>query len=55
MNDYLEENYQNQIFQSFAKNINDETQKITNSSSKKENIEFTFKKLIFGSNRNKDM
>ena len=55
MNDYLEQNYQNQIFQSFAKNINDESQKITNSSSKKENIEFTFKKLIFGSNRNKDM
>jgi hypothetical protein len=55
MNDDLEENYQNQIFQSFAKNINDESQKITNSSSKKENIEFTFKKLIFGSNRNKDM
>jgi len=55
MNDYLEENYQNQIFQSFAKNINDESQKITNSSSQKENIEFTFKKLIFGSNRNKDM
>ena len=55
MNDYLEENYQNQIFQSFAKNINDEPQKVTNSSSKKENIEFTFKKLIFGSNKNKEM
>lgn len=55
MNDYIEDNYQNQIFQSFAKNINDESQKITNSSSKKENAEFTFKKLIFGSNKNKDM
>ena len=55
MNDELEEHYQNQIFQSFAKNFNDESQKITNSSSKKENIEFTFKKLIFGSNKNKEV
>ena len=51
----LEEHLQTQIYQSFANLSNDKSENITNSSFKKENVEFTFKKLLSGSNKAKEI